>query len=379
MKARRTATSGCPVITGPVTGKTSRPEYSGPEIFLFLELEPSHNFLSMDFSSSVHWLSNEYRDLNGTTVEVVDYPPTALEFARLIHISRPVIIKGFHVPALQLWSDEYLTEQMGERQISVAVTPNGRADAITEGPDGRLYFVEPAVDKMIMKDLLSGLISDTHGHVNGEIRYLQSQNGNLFSSESFRQPESDKRRSEFAPLLKDVPKEIGWCSEALGHVPDAVNLWVGNGQSITSIHSDPYENIYTVVRGQKHFLLLPPTDSWCLQERLYPHAQYTRDSTGKLELIPSGEAVPQVRWSSVQNPDLAGSLPNDVSPIMVTLMPGDTLYLPVGWWHYVRQTDLTIALNWWYDAELRGMSWVLLNFLRNPIEVPSGNIEEPDQ
>lgn len=28
---------------------------------------------------------------------------------------------------------------------------------------------------------------------------------------------------------------------------------------------DPYENIYTVVRGEKHFTLLPPSDGWCLK------------------------------------------------------------------------------------------------------------------
>lgn len=73
--------------------------------------------------------------------------------------------------------------------------------------------------------------------------------------------------------------------------PDAVNLWIGNGRSTTSIHSgecvlplfpqipgsimllrtdhiqwlDPYENIYTVVRGEKRFTLLPPSDGWCLK------------------------------------------------------------------------------------------------------------------
>ena len=33
-------------------------------------------------------------DLNGDTIEVLDEPPTAIEFSRLVHISRPVVIKG---------------------------------------------------------------------------------------------------------------------------------------------------------------------------------------------------------------------------------------------------------------------------------------------
>jgi len=28
---------------------------------------------------------------------------------------------------------------------------------------------------------------------------------------------------------------------------------------------DPYENLYTVVRGTKKFTLFPPTEGWCLE------------------------------------------------------------------------------------------------------------------
>lgn len=72
----------------------------------------------------------------------------------------------------------------------------------------------------------------------------------------------------------------------IGRDPDAVNIWIGNERSVTSIHSggsllqrwmihtldsvdtvrtDPYENIYTVVRGTKVFTLFPPTEGWCMQ------------------------------------------------------------------------------------------------------------------
>lgn len=137
--------------------------------------------------------------------------------------------------------------------------------------------------------------------------------------------------------------------------PDAVNLWIGNSKSITSIHSDPYENIFTVIRGTKHFTLLPPTEGWCLKERNYPHAIYTRHSQSPaLKLEPSSHtSTASVRWSSVSEPDIPGTLPPESHPIHVTLEPGDTLYLPPGWWHHVRQSgDTTIAVNWWYDVEI---------------------------
>jgi jumonji domain-containing protein 7 len=112
-----------------------------------------------------------------------------------------------------------------------------------------------------------------------------------------------------------------------------------------------------------------------ITERYYPHAIYKRDpSSGTLVLVPSSD-TPDIRWSSIQTPELQDALPGEVSPIKVTLHAGETLYLPVGWWHYVRQSGLTIAVNWWYDVEMRGMSWTFLNFLRNSYKVEPENKE----
>ncbi|KXN86277.1 JmjC domain-containing protein 7 [Leucoagaricus sp. SymC.cos] len=300
-----------------------------------------------------------FQDLNGSHIETLDQQPTALEFLRIIHVSRPVIIKGFLAPSTRKWTNDYLIKKMGDRRISVAITPNGRADAVTRGPGDKFYFVEPHVEQMSMKDLLSKLSKQEPP---ADVCYLQSQDGNLYSSEYF----INDSPSEYEPLREDVPSEVSWCSEALDRSPDAVNLWIGDGRSTTSIHSDPYENIYTVVRGEKRFTLLPPSDGWCLKERLYPHATFARSSTSSsFEIIPL-EDVPKIRWSSISDPNLRNALPADITPIQVHLRPGEALYLPAGWWHYVQQAEeATIAINWWYDMEMRGMHWIFLDFLRN--------------
>ncbi|KAF9462654.1 cupin-like domain-containing protein [Collybia nuda] len=320
----------------------------------------------------LQWISKEYYELNGNHVEILHHPPSPVEFSRLAHISRPVIIKGFQIPAYKLWSTEYLVQRMGSQKISIAVTPNGFADAIVAGPGDKLYFAEPLVEQMTMSDFLSKLSSVSHS----EVYYLQSQNGNIHSKyDSLSDSNGDiaPKVSEFGALKRDVPSDVSWCSKAFGKSPDAVNLWIGDSRSVTSFHNDPYENIYTVVRGAKHFTLLPPTEGWCLKERLYPHATYKRSSTSTL-MLETSRSTNNIRWSSILNPHLPGSLHPDAHPIHITLRPGDTLYLPVGWWHHVRQSeDLTIALNWWYDLEMRGMTWVFLSFLRGVEDVPSGN------
>ncbi|CAF5055739.1 unnamed protein product, partial [Rotaria socialis] len=68
-----------------------------------------------------------------------------------------------------------------------------------------------------------------------------------------------------------------------GQAPDAVNLWIGTSKSISTLHHDPYENLYGVIRGRKHFTLYPPTDFYWLNQKFYKKAHYERyNSTQKI-------------------------------------------------------------------------------------------------
>jgi len=328
---------------------------------------------TQDKLSVLKWISQEYYELNGTHYETMDKLPSGLEFSKIVRIGRPVLFKASPVPnATEYWSNEYLIARSANRPISVAFTPNGRADAVTKGVDGLEYFAEPHTEQITMANFLSKLSPDCRSHgKHSEICYLQSQNGNVYSSDG-------SQESEFETFKSDIPEDLSWCSEALESTPDAVNLWIGDARSITSIHSDPYENIYTVVRGSKTFTLLPPTEGWCLAERPYPHAQYRRTGpSSPLILVPSQESVP-IRWSSVTDPTLPGALSTEAHPIEITVGAGESLYLPAGWWHYVRQSGITIAVNYWYDLESRGSSWVWLNLLRGTVEpLQSESSEDP--
>jgi jumonji domain-containing protein 7 len=87
----------------------------------------------------------------------------------------------------------------------------------------------------------------------GPTRYAQTQNDNL--------------RNEYTTLFADVPKSIPFARIALDKDPDAINMWLGNSLSTTALHKDNYENIYVQILGQKHFVLLPPVEAACVNER----------------------------------------------------------------------------------------------------------------
>ena len=89
------------------------------------------------------------------------------------------VLSDSAIPYTGSWSKEWIIQKMGERQISVAVTPNGyvsfaipcllttdelscacrRADAITRGPGNKLYFAEPHTQMMDMASFLETLSS----------------------------------------------------------------------------------------------------------------------------------------------------------------------------------------------------------------------------
>ena len=148
------------------------------------------------------------------------------------------------------WTRETLTESVREK-IEVALTPNGRADSLCFDA-GEKVFLQPANLFMTIEELLQKLCPASrqhHSHLQ-PVCYLQSQNSNLTTT-------------PLASLLDDLPSNIPFAKEVLGE-PEAVNIWIGNAQSVTSAHRDPYENVYVVLKGEKTFTLWAPVEELTL-------------------------------------------------------------------------------------------------------------------
>uniref|UniRef100_A0A667H4F7 Bifunctional peptidase and (3S)-lysyl hydroxylase JMJD7 n=1 Tax=Lynx canadensis TaxID=61383 RepID=A0A667H4F7_LYNCA len=174
-------------------------------------------------------------------VPYLDEPPTPLHFYRdWVCPNRPCIIRNAlqHWPALQKWSFPYLRATVGSIEVSVAVTPDGYADAVRGD-----RFMMPAERRLPLSYVLDVLEGQTQ---HPGVLYVQKQCSNLLT--------------ELPQLLPDLESHVPWASEALGKMPDAVNFWLGDVAAVTSLHKDHYENLYCVVSGEKHFLLHPPSD-----------------------------------------------------------------------------------------------------------------------
>jgi Cupin-like domain len=65
-----------------------------------------------------------------------------------------------------------------------------------------------------------------------------------------------------------IPDSIQFAEEAFGNgKPEAINLWMGDERAVSSMHKDPYENLFYVASGEKIFTLCPPADAPYLYEK----------------------------------------------------------------------------------------------------------------
>lgn len=238
-------------------------------------------------------------------------------------------------------------------QVPIAVTPDGRADAVSYLPDtGEQVFALPFEGRMKINALLDALTLPAASKAGKNILYLQQQN--------------DCLRKDLSELMEDCVPLMPWADKIFASLPEAVNLWIGGSESVTSFHKDHYENMYAVIAGQKIFHLLPPCDHHCLRTKLLPAAQYERIddlaslTTTRLQLRKL-ESHPEVKWSSIDPRHLPGQshvghpqLKKIFLPALTaTIHPGEVLYLPSLWHHFVEQDapagSVCIAVNLWYD------------------------------
>ncbi len=114
-------------------------------------------------------------------------------------------------------------------------------------------------------------------------------------------------------------------------------LWLGN-QGVVDTHYDGTDNLACVVAGRRRFVLFPPAQT----SNLYP---------GPLEFTPAGVPVSMV---NLRNPDFE-RYPNFKTALTqgccAELAPGDALFIPMLWWHYVESLDPVNGLmNYWWNG-----------------------------
>ncbi|VDN13427.1 unnamed protein product, partial [Dibothriocephalus latus] len=141
------------------------------------------------------------------------------------------------------------------------------------------------------------------------------------------------------PPLTTLIEDVSW--NALSpHFPKKSDstFWLGTSGSHTACHYDTYGvNFVLQVFGQKRWILFPPSDT----QFMYPTRIPLEESTVFSEV--NFQQVDFINFPLVLN----------ASPIVVVLQPGDVLFIPRHWWHFVESIEdggpVTCAVNLWLD------------------------------
>lgn len=217
---------------------------------------------------------------------------------RYVRGCRPVVLTDLtrDWPAMQRWNFAEFKRRFGSLTVQVQAGRESDADfEVNKVRHRRETNFAAFVDRIL-----------TSGNTNDE--YLTANNELL-------------RRPEFAGLLDEVGTLPDFCNQAA--FKHSAFLWVGPAGTRTPLHHDTLMLLHTQIVGRKRWRFVSPLSG--------PSLYNDFDVYSPVDF----EALDLQRF-----PDAA-----KVKVLDVVVEPGETIFLPLAWWHQVSSLDRCISLS----------------------------------
>ena len=117
-----------------------------------------------------------------------------------------------------------------------------------------------------------------------------------------------------------------------------LNAWFGPAGTVSPLHTDPYHNILCQVVGKKYVRLYNPSES----RKLYPKGL----ESGGVDMSNTSEVDVEAADGML---DEEYPLFGKAEYVETILNEGECLYIPVGWWHYVRSLTVSFSVSFWWN------------------------------
>jgi LPS sulfotransferase NodH len=221
------------------------------------------------------------------------------EFLESYYVAnRPVVIQGLldDWPVRDLWTPSYLKQRAGDAIVEIMA---GRdADPHYELNVHRHRKLVPFSEYIDAVESCGA----TNDH------YLVANNN------FFQRPGCDVLLDDLTPFTDILDPAL-----KRGHT----FLWYGPAGTVTPLHHDACNILIAQLRGRKQFKVIPATQ-WPL---VYNASSYFSEV--------DCEWPDYTRWP----------LFKDATVIDLTLEAGEVLFMPVGWWHFVRTLEITTMVS----------------------------------
>ncbi len=232
-------------------------------------------------------------------VEKRKHVPKAEFIDRYVRGGRPVVLTSLTAdwPAMKRWSPRDLKERFGHLDVQIqaerSADPKYEQNKLNHQRQVRLGdFVDQV--------LAGGRTNDYYLTANNEVL----------------------RRPEFAALLKDIGTLPDICNRA--ELAQRASFWFGPGGTVTPLHHDTLMLFHTQVVGRKRWRFISPLQT--------PHLYNHYDVYSPIDL----DAPDLHRYPDFKN----------ATVLEVVAEPGDTVFLPLGWWHQVASLDVSLSFSY---------------------------------
>jgi lysine-specific demethylase 8 len=229
---------------------------------------------------------------------------------------KPVLItNGLAWAAFEHWTHEWFKQSFGDIDIELSVNPTHTLKVV----------------KMKLGVYIDRILSD------------KGMSGGLYLDQfPLDRIPSLRKDFDFPPYCK-LGREI------------RPHLWIGPGTTVLSFHKDnhspvvPIDNIFVQIRGKKRIILASPEDD----AFMYPRS-----------------AEEGASWHSQVNPEAPdfSQFPLFANALLqeAVLGPGDILYIPRDYWHYVRALEPSISMSFWWIPFRLSEIWSKISLLSDP-------------
>ena len=208
--------------------------------------------------------------------------------------NRPVVVRGgvAHWPAVGRWTPRYFKQHFGSVEIEYMRGTNR-------------YAHETARARATM----GAFVDEVESTRASNAFYVVATNRSL-------------RNPGLAPLSDDL-RPIAFAPALDFDDPQMMRLWFGPRGTITALHHDVMNVLFAQVYGRKQFILAP---SFCL-----PMAA---------NRVGLRSEIDPVAIDAARSPRAA-----EIPWLHVEVGPGDLLFIPLGWWHWVFAAETSISIG----------------------------------